>query len=147
MVLLGIFQVEEITLPVHVTDIKARYPVANPCCEIQRGSSTALEQTANLVSTTSFWDIASFLPFPEPDRPAVLEFFKYTLRKYFNARFADNAFGTPLDQEPDAELEGPFYSLAWSHLFCNGESGNGLLHPYDVSQEWIYGQWTGDDSE
>jgi hypothetical protein len=130
--LFGVFQVEDISLPIHVEDMTFRYLFAEPCAELQREGESLSSKTG--ISPTSFWDIQSFLRRSrtgvEGPPAALVKFFSFILENYLDCEFTEDAFGDP-EEEPDVYSWGPFYSLGWPRLFCNGEWGGALVDHVD----------------
>jgi hypothetical protein len=102
--------VEDINLPIHVEDMPKRLLFANPCDEVQQAKESLCAE--NEISTTSFWDILSFIPETEDYSPptAILQFFRFTLCMYFKYRFSDDALAE--DPDPSSFSDIPFRSLA-----------------------------------
>lgn len=122
VVLLGVFQVEDISLPIDINDMTRRFLFADPCDEVQHARADDGREG-------TFWDIPSFLPYygtagtySPPD--ALLNFFTYVFGK-FGYQFQNEAFIE--DPDPGSENEMPFESLGWPVLFCDGEWGDCLL--------------------
>jgi hypothetical protein len=122
--------VEDINLSIHAEDMPKRLLFADPCDEVQQAKES-LCSAENEISTTSFWDILSFIPETEDYSPpnAILRFFSFTLRKYFNYQFSDDAFAE--DPDPGSFSDIPFHSLALPRLFSKGEWGGLLVEPID----------------
>lgn len=122
VILFGVFQVEDISLPIDFNDMTKRFLFADPCEEVQR-------VRADDGKGSAFWDIPRFLPYhgtagtySPPD--ALLNFFSYVLRK-FNYKFSEEAFIE--DDDLGSETDMPFESFGWPVLFCDGEWGDCLL--------------------
>jgi hypothetical protein len=127
----GVFQVEDISLPIRVEDMTWRYLFADPCDEVQREGK--LYPGTMEISPTSFWDIQGFLRRTRVDvegpPAALLQFFSFIHEDYLDCKFTEDAFGDPAD--PYVYSWGPFYSLGWPRLFCNGEWGGNLVDHVD----------------
>lgn len=134
VVLFGVFQPEEITMPARVEDTVDCLLVANPYPnghETERTTSSPVEQEE--ISPTAFFDIPNLLHRTQPPvPPPITQFFGYTLRKHFSLRLFDALFDA---SDPGLMEEGFF--LAWPHLFCNGERQN-LTTDYDAP---MYGNY------
>jgi hypothetical protein len=125
VVLFGIFQVEDISLPIRIEDMEYLL-LADPCEEVQRA-----RESGGRGNFPTFWDIESSLPSPGDFGPpiAIRQFFHFILSNKFNYRFGENAFQE--EDDPGSEIDGPLYSLTWPHLFSHGEWGYNLVEPID----------------
>jgi hypothetical protein len=131
VVLFGVFQVEEILMPNRVEDAVNRFLVANPFNQETKASG-AVGAVGNASPPAPFFDIITFLPCQEPPDPhAILELFTFIFRKHFNSQFSNEAFDGMIE-------DGPMFSLAWPHLFCNGEWGDGLIDDYERPRVYDY---------
>lgn len=115
VILLGIFQLEEITLPSNPYDTKARtYLVANP---YTKQASTIPLWPCQVYSNSQ----TDYCP-----PPGVLHFFTTVLGK-LGWRFTERAFIEWDDEQEDPQGDLPFHSVTRLCMFCDGERDDGLV--------------------
>jgi hypothetical protein len=113
VVLFGVFQAEEITMPINPRDTLKSFLIAKKISQPE-----AVETNPRRTSSPpNFFDVATMLPRSPRGSPQLFQFFDFTLRKYFKSRFPDNAFDSD-------DREGPYHSLTSPYIFFNGEWSN-----------------------
>jgi hypothetical protein len=113
--LFGIFQLEDISLPIEVMDTTNRtLLVANPC--------------HGLASRFPFWPCLKY-PIRNSDYtlpgPA-LYFFEFVL-EYLGWRFTDKAFSAWDDDQEDPQEDLPYHSISRLFMFCDGQLDDRLV--------------------
>lgn len=132
VVLFGVFQVEEISMPALVKDAAHTSVIANPGVQMKEHEGDAIKSPSVVSSPSNIVDIDCILDtlytnstrpnhhdgYPAP--PPRLQLFTFILRKYFDLRFSEREFELFYKHQPYAEF------IQESIIFRTGGYENGI---------------------